>query len=83
MLRRRRPPRHGALSDLPPLTILTQILSLQGVFYLSALVLIFFTAIVWGQKYSLDLVFSWRTLSGDTTLGWTMGLIWMLNSLVW
>jgi hypothetical protein len=80
MPRRRRPPRPGALSDLPPLKILTQILTLQGAYYGCAVVMILFTTVVSGEQFSLDLVLSWRSVRGDTTVGWMLGLVWLLNS---
>lgn len=82
MPRRRRPPRAGALTDLPPLKIFTQIVLLQAAYYVSAIVLILFTVLVAGQRFHLDLIFDWRSLRGDTTVGWMLGLVWMLNSLV-
>lgn len=80
MARRRRPPRAGALADLPPLKILTQIAMLQTAYYLCATVLILFTTLVAGKEFSADLVLSWRSLRGDTTVGWTLGLCWLLDS---
>jgi len=82
MPRRRRPPRPGALADLAPGRILTQIVALQAAFYICASILIIFTALVAGKEVSLDLLLSWRSLRGDTTVGWTLGLVWMLNSLI-
>jgi len=82
MPRPRRPPRAGALTDLPPLKILTQICILQAAYYASATVLILFTALVAGKSFDLDLVLSWRSLRGDNTVGWMLGLVWMLNSLI-
>ncbi|KAF2011802.1 hypothetical protein BU24DRAFT_426905 [Aaosphaeria arxii CBS 175.79] len=81
MPRRRRPPRPGALSDLSPTRILSQIIILQVAYYACAAVLIIFTALVAGKEISADLLFSWRSLRGDTTVGWTLGLVWLLNSL--
>ncbi|OCK78556.1 hypothetical protein K432DRAFT_331829 [Lepidopterella palustris CBS 459.81] len=82
MPRRRRPPRPGALADLAPLRILTQILVLQTAYYVCASILIIFTALVMGKEITLDLFLSWRCLRGDTTVGWTLGLDWMLTSLI-
>ena len=79
MARRRRPPRPGALAELPPLKLLSQIAALQGLYYAGALVLMLFTALVAGTKFSLDFVFGWETVRGDTTQGWLMGFIWVLN----
>lgn len=83
MARRRRPPRPGALADVAPLRILTQIVLLQLAYYVSAAILIVFTALVAGRDVSLDLLLSWRSLRGDVTVGWMLGLVWMLNSLIW
>ena len=80
--RRRRPPRAGALTELPPLKILMQIILLQVIFYVCATVLIIFTALVAGEKFGLDMVLDWRSIRGDNTVGWTLGLVWLLNSLI-
>ncbi|KAL6236861.1 hypothetical protein BDW75DRAFT_205506 [Aspergillus navahoensis] len=77
---RRRPPPAGARTDLPPLKIIRKIILLQAAFYVTATALILFTTLVYGTAFSLDLVFSWNALRGDTTLGWMLGLVWMLNS---
>jgi len=81
MPRKQRPRRPGALTDLQPLRILTQIVILQVAYYVSAAVLIIFTVLVAGKQLSLDLLLSWHSLRGDTTVGWMLGLVWMLNSL--
>jgi hypothetical protein len=80
MARRRRPPRPGALIELPPLKILSQIVILQTIWYTVGTALILFTALVAGNHFDLDMVFSWRSLRGDTTVGWMLGLVWMLDS---
>ncbi|KAF1984155.1 hypothetical protein K402DRAFT_396086 [Aulographum hederae CBS 113979] len=82
MPRRRRPPRPGALAGLAPLRILTQIAVLQIAYYACAAILILFTALVAGKDVRLDLLLSWRSLRGDVTVGWMLGLVWMLNSLI-
>jgi len=82
MARRRRPPRAGAINDLSPIKITGQILALQAVYYFAATVLILFTSLVAGKTFGLDLILSWRSLRGDTTVGWTLGLCWMLDALV-
>lgn len=79
MTRRRRPPRPGALAELPPLKILSQIAALQALYYAAALVLMVFTVLVAGTKFNMDLVFGWDAVRGDTTQGWLMGFIWLLD----
>jgi protein SYS1 len=81
MARRRRPPRAGAVNDLSPWRILKQIALLQAAYYIFATILIIFTTLVAGKRFNLDLIFSWQSLRGDTTVGWTLGLCWMLDSL--
>lgn len=76
----KRPPHPSALNALSPLKILTQILTLQASYYALGTVLILFTTLAAGKSFSLDLVLSWRSLRGDTTVGWTLGLCWMLDS---
>lgn len=83
MPRRRRPARPGALADLAPLRILTQIIILQTLYYVCAAALILFTTLVAGQPVSLDLLFSWQSVRGDVTTGWTLALCWMMDSLIW
>ena len=79
---KRRPPRAGALTELPPLKILTKIALLQLAYYISATTLILFTTLVFGEKFGLGLILDWKTIRGDTTVGWTLGLCWMLNGLI-
>lgn len=75
--RRRRPPRpSGALSDLPPLSILRKILILQVAYYTFATILVIFTALMFGRPISVGLVLDWRTVRGDTTVGVMMGGVW-------
>lgn len=78
---RRRPPA-GSRTELPPLKIIRKILLLQAAYYVSATVLILFTTVVYGAPFSLDLVFGWDSLRGDTTLGWMLGLVWLLNCFI-
>lgn len=63
---------------LTPLKILTQIVTLQVAYYTLASALILFTALASGKPVSVDLVFSWRSLRGDTAVGWTLGLCWIV-----
>ncbi|KAJ6187888.1 hypothetical protein N7519_002796 [Penicillium mononematosum] len=81
MSARRRPPA-GSRTELPPLKIVRKILLLQLAYYACATVLILFTTVVYGAPFSLDLVFGWDSLRGDTTIGWILGLVWLLNCFI-
>lgn len=76
--RRRRPPRAGALSELPPLKILRSILLLQISYYAVAFILLIFTVLVFGQNFSVGLVFDWNNIKRDNTLGWLIAIVWLL-----
>lgn len=78
--RRRRPPRAGALTELPPLKIIRSIILLQLAYYAIALILILFTTVVLGQAFSIGLILDWSSIRGDTTLGWTIGVVWLLTA---
>jgi hypothetical protein len=80
---RRRPPRPGALTELPPLKIIRKIFLLQLLYYVCATALVLFATVVAGTVFSLDLIFSWDSLRGDTTVGWLLSLVWLLNSFIW
>jgi uncharacterized membrane protein (DUF485 family) len=80
--RRRKPPRAGALSELPPLRILRTIFLLQISYYSTAIILIAFSSLVLGQHFSLNLIFDWRSVRGDITQGWVIGIIWILTSFI-
>lgn len=79
MPRRRRPPRSGALTELPPLKILSQIAALQVLFYFASLVLMLFTSLVSGRGFSADLVLGWAAVRADTTQGWLNAFMWILD----
>ncbi|KAI5776876.1 integral membrane protein S linking to the trans Golgi network-domain-containing protein [Geopyxis carbonaria] len=71
-----------ASEPFQPLRTLLHITLLQGLYYLAASLLILFTALVAGRPFSLDLIFSWRAVRADTTVGWTLGVVWLLCALV-
>ncbi|KAI5467985.1 integral membrane protein S linking to the trans Golgi network-domain-containing protein [Mariannaea sp. PMI_226] len=79
MARRRRPPRAGALTELQPLKIAGQIATLQAMYYCAALVLLLFTALVAGTGFSFSMVFGWESVRGDTTHGWLMAFVLLLD----
>ena len=80
-LRQRRRRRAAPAPTLAsPQRILTQIVLLQLAWYAAATALMLFTALVAGAGFTPDLVLSWRMVRGDTAVGWTLGLCWMLTS---
>ncbi|KAJ2896111.1 hypothetical protein MKZ38_005866 [Zalerion maritima] len=82
MPRRRRPPRAGAVGELPPLKILGQILSMQACFYAALILLYPFCCVVGGWPFTWSLVFGWEGIRGDTSRGWLMGFILALVAMV-
>ncbi len=54
---------------------------LQLSYYAIASLIILFTTLVAGQKFNLALIFDWRTVRGDNTIGWMLGFVWLLVSL--
>jgi protein SYS1 len=80
--RRRRPPRPGALSSLPPWRILRSIVLLQASYYATSLILILFTTLVLGQSFTPSLILDWRAVRGDNTLGWIVGMCWLLTGFI-
>jgi len=65
-----------------PLRTLLHIALLQGIYYLTATLLILFTTLVAGEHFSVALIMSWRAVRGDTTVGWTLGVVWCLCAVV-
>ncbi|EWC47981.1 hypothetical protein DRE_02863 [Drechslerella stenobrocha 248] len=81
MARRRRIRPASALESLSPVLIISQIMALQTAFYTVATLLLLFTAVVIGARFSLDLPFSWGVVTAENAAGWTVGMVWLLNSL--
>ncbi|KAK3191978.1 hypothetical protein K4F52_002021 [Lecanicillium sp. MT-2017a] len=79
MARRRRPPRAGALAEMQPLRTAAQIAIIQSLYYVVALVLVLFTALVAGMPFSFNLILGWDMVRGDTTQGWLMSFIWIFD----
>ncbi|EPE05158.1 integral membrane protein [Ophiostoma piceae UAMH 11346] len=78
MARRRRPRRSGALTELPPLKLASQIATLQAILYAVLVPLALFTSLVSGRDFSFEQVFGWSAIRGDTTQGYLMAFIWVL-----
>lgn len=81
MPKRPRRIRRPAANSFQPLQTFIQILALQGLYYAIATALILFSALVAGHSFSLDLVFSSRSVQADNTVGWTLGIVWLLCSM--
>lgn len=63
-----------------PRQLLQQILVMQGIYYFIGFGLILFTCMVSGDPFSLVTVFSWEPVRIDTTMGWTLCLLWLLDT---
>lgn len=82
MTKRRMPAHPRAPNSLAPLRILKQIAILQLTYYVSATLLILFTTLVAGQPFSANMILgSAAVIRGDTVLGLTMVLLWLLSDL--
>lgn len=83
MAKRRTAIRARAPNSLAPVRILKQIAILQITYYLAATLLILFTMLVAGHSFSAQMVLGSSTaVRGDTALGLTMGLLWLVSGLV-
>lgn len=65
-----------------PVRLATQIVIIQTIYYLSSLLLTFFTSQLSGQPFTLDWIWDWRFVRADNVLGWTIGLLWVLNGII-
>lgn len=59
--------------------IAAQIVSLQALYYVAATVLFLFTALVSGSPFSFRMILGWEYLRGDTSQGWLLSFIWVLD----
>lgn len=60
--------------------LLKQIMALQIIYYVMALVLICFSYIVGGENFSFRTILSWEPVRFDTTWGWTLCMLWLLDT---
>lgn len=68
------------VDSLAPKRLFSQILLLQIVYYLIGGVIISFYYIVSGNPFSIYVIFSWEPVRMDTTIGWTLALLWLLDT---
>ncbi|CDK25711.1 unnamed protein product [Kuraishia capsulata CBS 1993] len=65
-----------------PSRIFAQIVLLQIFYYSVAFILFYFTASVAGYTFDFGWIFSWELISFGNTLGWTLSLLWLIDSLI-
>lgn len=65
-----------------PRTIITQIITLQLFYYLTAMGIQYGVSWLLGLSYSLAWTFSWKLITLDNSLGWILVFIWLLDSFV-
>lgn len=63
-----------------PKRLFLQILTLQAIYYTVGLVLISFTLFILGVPWELHYTFSWEDVRADTTLGWLLAFLWLLDA---
>ncbi|KAK9763566.1 hypothetical protein K7432_009633 [Basidiobolus ranarum] len=63
-----------------PLLIISQIVTLQCLCYLSASLITLIIAGLTGADITLDNLFNFREYRGDTVFGWTLAAGWLANS---
>ena len=68
------------VDSLAPKRLFYQIILLQVVYYILGLIFIAFYYIVSGNPFTFEVVFSWEPVRLDTTIGWTLSLLWLLDT---
>ncbi|KAK9449469.1 integral membrane protein S linking to the trans Golgi network-domain-containing protein [Limtongia smithiae] len=71
----------GRYDSFAPTRLAMQICILQSLYYVTAAALLLFTCLVSGTPFTLELLLSWRGIRIDNTIGWTICLVWCLNSI--
>lgn len=65
---------------LAPRRLFVQIVELQAVYYALGLIMISFTLVVMGLPWHARYIFSWEEIRPDTTLGWTLAMLWLMDT---
>lgn len=65
-----------------PKKLLVQIIVLQIFYYLSALLIFYIVALLNGYEFSIDWIFQWELVSFENTLGLTLFVLWLFDSLM-
>ncbi len=65
-----------------PSRLILQIVTLQFFYYITAFVLFFITANLIGQPFDAKWMFSWRIITIGTSLGITLIMLWLFDSLI-
>ncbi len=65
-----------------PSRLILQIVTLQFFYYLTAFILFFITASLIGQPFDAKWLFSWRVITVGTSLGITLIMLWLFDSLI-
>ncbi|KAI8885805.1 hypothetical protein K501DRAFT_214975 [Backusella circina FSU 941] len=67
-------------SKWDPILILAQITALQSVCYIVYSIVLYIALILTGTDVSLDLIFSAVEIRTDTTFGWSLIIVWLVNA---
>lgn len=66
--------------QLTPLNLLKQICLLQTIYYTIIFILVAFSCSVSGDPFSVGLIFDWHSVRYDTTIGWTISMLWLIDT---
>lgn len=65
---------------MAPRRLFWQIIQMQAAFYGMGLVMVSFVLAVFGRKWDPSYIFSWEHVRADTSMGWTLALLWLLDT---
>ncbi|KAI8079815.1 integral membrane protein S linking to the trans Golgi network-domain-containing protein [Halteromyces radiatus] len=71
---------HAVVTTWDPILIISQIVSLQALYYIILSLLLWITLSLSGMPMTLDALFQTTTLQTDNVFGWTLGLVVMVNA---
>ncbi|KAI9472374.1 MAG: integral membrane protein S linking to the trans Golgi network-domain-containing protein [Benjaminiella poitrasii] len=69
-------------SKWDPIYIIAQIFAVQSLFYISFSLILFIALTFSGADLTLDLLFDASQIRTDTGFGWSLIVVWLLNSLM-
>ncbi|KAL1914292.1 uncharacterized protein VTP21DRAFT_9030 [Calcarisporiella thermophila] len=65
-----------------PILIISQIVSLQSLYYVTGTTLILLVLLLMGGELTLDRVLNYEDYRADTVMGWTLSVVWIMNACI-